>query len=53
MELGWLPAMLVVSVAATTLVESLISTVRSHLPDRGFVNARFALKPHIEVTKPK
>jgi len=34
MEFVWLPAMLVVSVAATALVESLITTVRLHLPDR-------------------
>jgi len=44
MELVWLLAILVVSVTATSLVESLISTVRPHLSDPGFVTARAALK---------
>ena len=53
MELVWLLAMLVVSVAATSLVESLILTLRPHLPDPKFVNGRGALTAHIGVLKPK
>ncbi len=53
MELVWLLAMLVVSVAATTFVESLISMLRPHLSEASFGSARAALKAHIWVAKPK
>jgi len=53
MELVWLLIMLVVSVTATTLVESLIATLRPHRPEASFGNARAALKAHIWVAKTK
>jgi len=53
MEVVWLLAMLGACVAATTVVERLILTVRPHLPDATFVSARAALKSHFWAAKPK
>lgn len=53
MELVWLLAMLVVSVATTSLIELLITTLRPHLLAPKFVTGRAVLKTHIGVAQPK
>jgi len=53
MQLVWLLMMLVVSVAATALIESLFASLRPHMVVPKFVTSRVALGSPIRVAKPR